>query len=117
MTPLPKGLLWVPSPIPLLQGYMVFGPPSSPLSAAQMYISEAQQGRGQCKITAIFDRTVPQKGVCSTPEHTRGSQEFGLRAESFPVDCRHCCWLSVLDLPQRSCMTGSGRNLSLPVID
>lgn len=47
------------------------------------------------------------------PEHTRGSQEFGSKAEFFPVDCRQCCRLSVLDLPQRSCMTGSGRDLSL----
>lgn len=57
------------------------------------------------------------KGVRSVPEHTRGSQEFGSRAESFPVDCRHGCCLSVLDLPQWRCMTGSGRDLSLPVID
>lgn len=32
---------------------------------------------------------VQQKGVRSVPEHTRGSLEFGSRAESFPVDCRH----------------------------
>lgn len=54
------------------------------------------------------------KGVLSTREGLGSLVEGPL---PFSEGCRHGCCLSVLDLPQWSCMTGSGLDLSLPVID